>query len=82
MEKETKADMILSGNAVFTFLEDEPKPASIVIVASRIVAVGSPQEMKAFIGPETKIYQFDDQLIIGNSSFFELFMKEKHKGRT
>ncbi|WP_312113211.1 hypothetical protein [Brevibacillus reuszeri] len=79
MGKEINADVILSGNAVFTCLEDEPKPASIAIVGNRIVAVCSKQEVKAFIGPETKIYEFDDQLIIGNSSFFELFMKEKHK---
>lgn len=59
-----EADIVLSSNAVFTGLEDKPKPAGIAIKGNRIIAVGSKDEMKDFIGHETKVYNLDDQLIM------------------
>lgn len=59
-----KADIILSGNAVFTGLEDHPSPAALAIVGNRIRAIGSPEEMEAWEGPKTKRYHFDNQLIM------------------
>lgn len=66
------ADVILSSNAVFTGLTNKPHPAEIAIINNKIVAVGSKEEVKAFIGPNTKTYQFKDQLILPGFHDFHL----------
>ncbi|MFJ7308856.1 amidohydrolase [Peribacillus frigoritolerans] len=59
----TKADIILSSQAVFTGLGDHPFPASIAVKGNKIVAVGDSNEMQPFIGANTKLLDFGDQLI-------------------
>lgn len=59
----TKADIILSSQAVFTGLGDQPSPASIAVKGNKIVAVGDSNEMQPFIGSDTKKLDFGDQLI-------------------
>ncbi|RJS62385.1 amidohydrolase [Bacillus sp. PK3_68] len=59
----TKADIILSSQAVFTGLGDHPSPASIAVKGNKIVAVGDSNEMQPFIGSDTKKLDFGDQLI-------------------
>lgn len=59
-----KADLVLSSNAVFTGLEEKPQPASIAIKNNKIVAVASKEEVKSWIGPNTKTLDYDDQLIM------------------
>ncbi|MGC4379242.1 amidohydrolase [Fictibacillus sp. Mic-4] len=66
------ADMIITGNKVFTGLADRPEPASIAIANNRIIAVGSEEEINAFKGEYTKIYQFHDQLIMPGFHDFHL----------
>ncbi|MED1470554.1 hypothetical protein [Bacillus salipaludis] len=58
------ADVIISSNAVFTGLSDQPEPASIAIKDNKIIAIGSSDEMKLYSGEYTKVYQFKDQLIM------------------
>ncbi|MFC7394050.1 amidohydrolase [Scopulibacillus cellulosilyticus] len=59
-----KADIILSSNVVFTGLEDKPQPAAIAVKGNKIIAAGSKDEIKDFIGDETKVYNFNDKLIM------------------
>ncbi|MET3290899.1 UNVERIFIED_CONTAM: putative amidohydrolase YtcJ [Brevibacillus sp. OAP136] len=72
MNIQTKAQVILSSNAVFTGLADEPQPASIAIVNNKIAAIGSQEEMKPFIGENTQIFHFDNELILPGFHDFHL----------
>ncbi|RJS59343.1 amidohydrolase [Bacillus sp. PK3_68] len=70
------ADMIISSNAVFTGLSDQPEPASIAMKGNKIIAVGSEEEMKQYTGEKTKIYQFKDQLVMPGFHDFHLHMMQ------
>lgn len=58
------ADLILTGNKVFTGLVDHPEEAAIVIQGNRIITVCSIEESKSYAGKETKQYDFHNQLIL------------------
>ncbi|MGE7692662.1 amidohydrolase [Lysinibacillus sp. NPDC094177] len=58
------ADKVISSEAVFTGLENEAKPAAIAIKGNKIIAVGSMEEIKPFIGLDTKEYHYGNQLIM------------------
>ncbi|MDQ0884330.1 putative amidohydrolase YtcJ [Peribacillus sp. V2I11] len=70
------ADVIISSNAVFTGLYDQPEPASIAIKDNKIISIGSGEEVKSYSGENTKIYQFNDQLIIPGFHDFHLHMMD------
>ncbi|MGD8189452.1 amidohydrolase [Brevibacillus ginsengisoli] len=72
MTMQQQADVILTSNAVFTGLSDTPIASSIAIRGNKIAAIGSDEEMQPWIGPDTKIYQFDDQLIMPGFHDFHL----------
>ena len=59
-----KADMILSSNAVFTGLGTEPKPGFVAVKGNKIIAVEEKCHMESFIGPHTKIIEYQNQLIM------------------
>ncbi|MET3293211.1 UNVERIFIED_CONTAM: putative amidohydrolase YtcJ [Brevibacillus sp. OAP136] len=58
------ADLILTSNTVFTGFNDLPEPASIVIRGNRIVDILAVNMAESFIGPNTKVLHFKDQLIM------------------
>ncbi|MDM5222393.1 amidohydrolase [Peribacillus sp. NJ11] len=70
------ADVIISSNAVFTGLSDQPEPASIAIKDNKIFAIGSEEEIKPYLGEDTKIYQFNDQLIMPGFHDFHLHIMD------
>ncbi|WP_458355415.1 amidohydrolase [Peribacillus frigoritolerans] len=70
------ADIIISGNTVFTGLSDQPEPASIAIRDNKIIAIGSEEEIKHLSGEHTKIYQFKDQLIMPGFHDFHLHIMQ------
>ncbi|SDI70044.1 amidohydrolase [Alteribacillus bidgolensis] len=72
MSAQKKADIILTGNAVFTGVSNRPSPASIAIVDNKIAGIGAENEMESFIGPNTKSYQFNDHLIMPGFHDFHL----------
>ncbi|WP_126427856.1 amidohydrolase [Brevibacillus marinus] len=72
MKTQLKADMILSSNAVFTGLANEPTAAAIAIIGNKIAAIGSESEIEPYIGAETKIYRYDDKLIMPGFHDFHL----------
>lgn len=70
------ADLVVSSNAVFTGLSEGPVPASIAIANNRIIGIGSKEEMMAFTGETTKIYSFEDQLIMPGFHDFHLHVMD------
>lgn len=57
------ADLIITGTHVFTGLEDEEKPLSICVKDGKIQAVTTPEEAQQFVGPNTKVENFDDAFV-------------------
>ncbi|MEK4029177.1 amidohydrolase [Pseudobacillus sp. FSL P4-0506] len=70
------ADVIISSNAVFTGLSDQPEPASIAIKDNKILAIGSEEEIRSYSGERTKVYPFHDQLIMPGFHDFHLHMMD------
>ena len=70
------ADVIISSNAVFTGLSEQPEPASLAIKDNKILAIGSEEEIKPYSGENTKIYQFKDQLVMPGFHDFHLHMMD------
>jgi predicted amidohydrolase YtcJ len=68
------ADVILASDAVFTGLEEIPKPGAVAIRENKIIAVGVLAEMEPFIGSETKEYVFQDQLIMPGFHDFHIHL--------
>ncbi|MGZ9583140.1 amidohydrolase [Paenibacillus marinisediminis] len=58
------ADLMIISNAVFTGVDQTPKPAAIAVRGNRIIAVGAESDMTTLIGPDTKIYRFHDKLVL------------------
>lgn len=59
-----KADIVISSNAVFTGETNKPEPAAIAISENKIIAIGSEDEIHSLIHDHTKIYRYDNQLIM------------------
>ncbi|MEH7108976.1 amidohydrolase [Bacillus sp. JJ1764] len=72
MRFHSKADVILSSHAVFTGLTNQPYHADIAIIENKIAAIGSKEEIIPYIGPDTKIYDFGNQLILPGFHDFHL----------
>lgn len=53
------ADLVLVGGTVYTVDATTPWAESIAIVGERIVAVGSDAEVRALIGPATRVIELD-----------------------
>lgn len=59
-----QADYVIIGNAIFTSCSDSLLDGFIAVKGNKIVAVGERGEAKDWIGPDTTVYEFDDQLIM------------------
>lgn len=70
------ADLIISSNTVFTGLSDQPSPASIAITDNKIIAIGTNEEMEPYTDAHTKIYEFNDQLIMPGFHDFHLHIMQ------
>lgn len=68
------ADYVVASNAVFTGLEDVPKPGAVAVKGNRILAVGTEADIAQLIGPETKSYRYDDQLIMAGFHDFHIHL--------
>ena len=58
------ADMIIKGNSIFTGAGCAPFPGGVAIKDNKILSVGSDEEISGFIGPDTKIFEFENKLIM------------------
>lgn len=60
----TYAELVLTSNAVFTGTGDEPFAGGVAIADGRILACGSQDALEPFIGSETVVRSYGDQLIM------------------
>ncbi|WP_350301276.1 amidohydrolase [Peribacillus frigoritolerans] len=67
-----KADIVLSSDAIFTGLAHEPTSGAIAILGDKIMSVGSKAEIESFIGSETKVFNYGNQLILPGFHDFHL----------
>ena len=58
------ADLILCSNAVFDSVRNEPFSGGVAIVGEKIVFVGSRKEVQRYTGPDTKVRDFGDSLLM------------------
>lgn len=72
MKSLKKADIVISSNAVFTGLDNSPEPATIAIIGNKIAAIGSHDEIVPYIGTNTQVYHYGDQLIMPGFHDFHL----------
>lgn len=59
-----KADLILKGNAIYDSVGKTPKSGFVAIGGNKIIGIGPLNKMDAFTGPETKIIDAKDKLIM------------------
>ena len=71
---EMHADTILTSSAVFTGLEDQPRPAAVAIRGNRIVAVGTKEELAPWRGESTLELDFGDRLVMPGFHDFHLHL--------
>ncbi len=58
------ADLVLTGGKVVTVDADQPEATALASSGEIIVAVGSEQQIAAFIGPETRVIDLDGRLVV------------------
>lgn len=59
-----KADIILKSKAVFTGLDDMPFEGGVAVKGNKIITVFHNEDSSQIIGPETKILDYQDQMIM------------------
>lgn len=64
MNSNNYADLVITSNAIFTGTQDKPILGGIAVKGNKIQAVCSKDDIKSFIGRETKIYDYKDQLVM------------------
>ncbi|GIP23758.1 amidohydrolase [Paenibacillus sp. J22TS3] len=77
------ADLVLVSKAIFTGDGDVPMEGYVAVKNDHIVAVGQPGQEREWIGPDTKVFQLGDQLVMpgihDNHVFFTGYMS-MHRG--
>ncbi len=58
------ADLVLLGNRIFDGTGSQPFSGGIAVVGNKIARVADRGTIKEFIGPETKVMDYDDELIM------------------
>lgn len=59
-----KADLVYQGGTVITMDSDRPQASAVAIGGERILAVGTPDDIEAMIGPETAVVELGDRVLI------------------
>lgn len=59
-----KADLVIKSSAVFTGLTDNVFKGGIAVLKNKIVAVGNDSEINQWIGSDTKVFEYGDELIM------------------
>jgi hypothetical protein len=58
------ADLVLTGGLVLTMRPEAPRAEAVAIRGDRIVAVGSAAEVRAFVGPHTRVLDVHGQTVL------------------
>lgn len=64
MEAVVPSDIVLKTTALFTAEELEPRAGCVAVRGSEIVAVGSPDKVQPFIGPDTEVIDAGNKLVM------------------
>lgn len=64
MESVVPSDIVLKTTALFTAEELEPRAGCVAVRGSEIVAVGSPDKVQPFIGPDTEVIDAGNKLVM------------------
>lgn len=59
-----KADKILKSNIIFDSVRDEPFAGFVAVSENKIVAVGQGDNYQDWMGDDTKLYEFEDKLVM------------------
>ena len=59
-----KADIVLKSNAIFTGISDTVFKGGIAVVGNKIVSVGADNKIDEWIGPNTEIIAYGDEMIM------------------
>lgn len=65
---------MITGQSVFTGRHDRPGPGALAVLGNRILAVGAESDIESFIGPETRILRFGEELIMPGFHDFHLHL--------
>jgi predicted amidohydrolase YtcJ len=63
-KKHIAATLVITGNKMFTGKGDHPVDGGVAVIDNRIVAVGSMKEIDSYIDSNTKVYRYDNSLIL------------------
>ena len=63
-----KADIILCSNHIFTGISKNIVSGAVLINKNKIQDIVNRQEMDEYIGPKTKVYEYDEELIMAGFS--------------
>jgi predicted amidohydrolase YtcJ len=58
------ADLVLRGGVIHTVSADQPRANAIAVTGKRIAFVGSGADVAAYVGPETRIVEFEGRLVM------------------
>src|SRR3954452_13877091 len=58
------ADLVLTGGHVHTVAPDQPRAEAVAVIGERIAVVGSAAEIRAWIGPRTRVIDLTDRLLV------------------
>ncbi|WP_312108099.1 amidohydrolase [Brevibacillus reuszeri] len=72
--EQVKANLVLSSKAIFTGSDDAVRAGALAITGNRITAIGSKEEIEKYIGPDTQVYDYGDQLIMPGFHDFHLHL--------
>lgn len=72
MTQQQKADLIISGNAVYTGVSDQPEPLWIAIRGNQIMAVGKEEEIEHYRGEKTEVRHYQEGLVMAGFHDFHL----------
>ncbi len=64
VENQDKADFVLTNGKIFTVSEKNPDVQAIATKDGKIIALGANEEMRAYIGPSTKVLDVHRKLVI------------------
>src|SRR4051794_26162831 len=64
MAAEAPADIVLTGGTVHTVDAGRPRARAVAVTAGRIVAVGNEGEVKAHVGPATRVVELAGRMVV------------------
>lgn len=59
-----KADVVFINGQIETLNQRQPKANAVAVKNEKFIAIGSDQKIKSFIGPDTKVVNLNQQLVV------------------